>query len=103
MICCSHSVKCECKRRYEAAIQERITVDHITNHNPAIWVNRIRHIKKLVSRGTGLDHRRSIKRTHIGSYTEINRYRASAGVGKNFNITGEIAVLRQEDLAGHVQ
>src|ERR1041385_492098 len=102
MIHCPNSVKGECKRRYEAAIQERITIYHVANHNPAVWIDGIRYIKKLVSRGAGLDHGRSVKWPHVGSYTEINRNRAAAGVGENLKVTGEISILRQEDLARDV-
>src|ERR1041385_8166806 len=103
MIRCSNSVKAECKRWYEAAIQERIAVYYVADDHPAVRGYGIRHIKNLVPRRAGLDDRRVVKRTNVGGYTEIHRHRAGAGVGENFKITGKVSVLRQEYFARHIQ
>src|SRR5438270_12903956 len=99
MISGSNAIKGKCQCGYEAAIQEWITINHIADYHPAIRSNRIRYIKDLVSRRAGLDRGRSVKRTHIGSYAEINRQRAGPGIGKDLKIAGEISGLRQENFA----
>src|SRR5438270_4448502 len=103
MISGSNSVKGKCQCGYEAAIQEWITFKHVADYHPAVRSNRIRYIKDLVSRRAGLDRWRSVKRTHIGSYAQINRHGAGAGIGKDLKIAGEVSVLRQIDFACHVQ
>src|SRR5260221_10195094 len=103
MIGRSSSVKGECQRRHEAAIKERIAINHVANHYPVVRVDWIRHIKNVVSRGGGLDQRRPVKRTHIGSHTKIDGYRGRAGIGEYFEVAGEISILRQIDFARYVQ